>query len=140
MSFVFVKCFLFLLALFPFPNKTAEVTDVRSVMPFKVHNETYLAVANYNPSYKNGFNIFKITFEERPVPKLDPTVPEIISTLLDKMAMELSQVKLFTVIHLLKSVLEWVIQKKMVRITCHDYPSCKSRRSRKEKWFKIKRI
>ena len=69
------------------------VTDVRSVMPFQVDNETYLAVANYNPAYNRGYNIFKITFEERPVPKLDPTVPEIIATLLDKMAKELSQVR-----------------------------------------------
>ena len=61
-------------------------------MSFKLNNHTYLAVANYDMKYRNGTNIFRVDFEESPVPAIDPSIPEIITALLMKMKTELREV------------------------------------------------
>ena len=76
----------------PYPDQPDLVTDIRSVMSFKRNNHTYLAVAHYDMKYRNGTNIFRVDFEESPVPAIDPSIPEIITALLMKMKTELEEV------------------------------------------------
>ena len=77
----------------PYPDQPDLVTDVRSVMPFKRNNHTYLPVANYDMKYRNGTNIFRVDFEKSLVPTIDPSIPEIITALLMKMKTELEEIK-----------------------------------------------
>ena len=77
----------------PYPDQPDLVTDVRSVMPFKRNNHTYLPVANYDMKYRNGTNIFRVDFEKSPVPTIDPSIPEIITALLMRMKTELEEIK-----------------------------------------------
>lgn len=89
-----MKYDIFLLAgLSPFPNRPDFIPDVRSVSAFKINNETYLAVANYNLSARSGYNVFKVSFHKSQMPKLDPTIPEIVIKLIADMKRELERVR-----------------------------------------------
>ncbi|XP_065649576.1 uncharacterized protein LOC100199482 isoform X2 [Hydra vulgaris] len=77
----------------PFQWNSSFIPNVRSVMPFKMMNNTYLAVANYEKSARSGYNIFKLQFNRTSVQSLEPTIPEIISKLLEKMEKNMEEVK-----------------------------------------------
>ena len=43
--------------------------------------------------YRNGTNIFRVDFEDSPLPAIDPSIPEIITALLMEMKTELQEIK-----------------------------------------------
>ncbi|XP_047129042.1 uncharacterized protein LOC100199482 isoform X1 [Hydra vulgaris] len=94
----------------PFQWNSSFIPNVRSVMPFKMMNDTYLAVANYEKSARSGYNIFKLQFNRTSVQSLEPTIPEIISKLLEKMEKNMEEVK-----ENLASVLSNVVGKIMTK-------------------------
>jgi len=102
----------------PIPGQPDLVSDTRSVMPFKTKGDVFLAVANYDPTYKNGYNIFKIDFEMRPVEELEPTIPEVIMAHLKKMKEELYNLR-----QSLTTLLNEVANKVMTKSTAQNITS-----------------